>query len=255
MGAAEILEEIAGIDYAAAAEAARGFIAERVSEAGASGVILGLSGGVDSAVAAALAHGAPTGALAMIMPDSRVSPKKETERALALVDGLGMDYRLLDIAQISYEYSKVLEPDRLAAGNLRARIRAGILYYYASLRGMLVLGTGDRSELQIGYFAKHGDGAADMMPLAPFYKTQVRGLARHLGIPEETASAKSSPHLWEGHDAEDELGATYDQIDAVLRASETGAESGVPPEIEEAVLERRRGSAHKRAMPPALKWP
>lgn len=253
---AGILERIAGIDYGAASAAAEGFIAGSVEKAGASGAILGVSGGVDSAVAAALACRAlPGRVLAMIMPDSRVSPREETGRALALAGSLGVEHRLLDISQISYEYSKVLEPDRRAAGNLRARIRASILYYYASLRGMLVVGTGDRSEIQIGYFAKHGDGAADIMPLAPFYKTQVRGLARHLGLPGDIVAARSSPHLWEGHDAESEIGASYDQIDAVLHASETGAESGVDAGVEAAVLGMRRKSSHKRAMPPSLEWP
>lgn len=252
----QILAELDGIDYAEAAESARRFISGQVSEAGASGVVLGLSGGVDSAVAVSLAHGAlPGGVLAMIMPDSRISPREETDRAIGLVESLGVGYKLLDISQISYEYSKVLEPDRRATGNLRARIRAGILYYYASLRGMLVAGTGDRSELQIGYFAKHGDGAADIMPLAPFYKTQVRGLARHLGLPASVSEAKSSPHLWEGHDAEAEIGATYAQIDAVLHADRTGSESGAPPDVESAVLRMREKSSHKRRMPRAHEWP
>lgn len=252
----QVISELDSADYESAAGSARRFISGQVAAAGASGVVLGLSGGIDSAVAAALACQAlPGRVLAMIMPDSRVSPREETGRALDLAGSLGVSYKLLDIAQVWYEYSKVLEPDRRAAGNLRARIRAGILYYYASVRGMLVAGTGDRSEIEIGYFAKFGDGAADIMPLAPFYKTQVRGLARHLGLPEAVISAKSSPHLWEGHDAESEIGATYEQVDAVLHAAGSDAGSGVPPDVESAVLKMRRKSAHKRAMPAAHEWP
>lgn len=252
----QTLAELDSIDYAGAAESTRRFIAGQVSDCGMSGAVLGLSGGVDSAVAAALAAGAlPGKVLAMVMPDSRVSPREETDRALALVESLNLEYKLLDIAQVSYEYSKVLEPDTRAAGNLRARIRAGILYYYASLRGMLVVGTGDRSEIKIGYFAKFGDGAADITPLAPFYKRQVRGLARHLGLPAAVCGAKSSPHLWENHDAESEIGATYDQIDAVLYAEQSGSESGVPDDVTAAVLKMREKSAHKRRMPRAHEWP
>ena len=252
----QTLAELDNIDNAKAAESTRRFIASQVSDCGMSGVVFGLSGGVDSAVAAALAAGAlPGKVLAMVMPDSRISPREETDRALALVESLNLEYKLLDIAQVSYEYSKVLEPDTRAAGNLRARIRAGILYYYASLRGMLVVGTGDRSEIQIGYFAKFGDGAADIMPLAPFYKRQVRGLARHLGLPSKVCEAKSSPHLWENHDAESEIGATYDQIDAVLYAEQSGSESGVADDIKSAVLAMREKSTHKRRMPRAHEWP
>ena len=252
----QIISELDSADYASAAESARRFMSAKVASAGASGLVLGLSGGIDSAVTAALAHQAlPGRVLAMIMPDSRVSPREETGRALDLAGSLGIKYKLLDISQVWYEYSKVLEPDRTAAGNLRARIRAAILYYYASVRGMLVAGTGDRSEIEIGYFAKFGDGAADIMPLAPFYKTQVRGLARHLGLPDGVIEARSSPHLWEGHDAESEIGATYEQVDAVLHAACSGSESGVPPSVESAVLEMRRKSAHKRSMPAAHEWP
>jgi NAD+ synthase len=104
----------------------------------------------------------------------------------------------------------------MALGNLRARIRMNILYYYANLKNLMVLGSSDKSEFNIGYFTKFGDGAADLLPIVSLYKTQVRGIAKHLEIDEEIISKKSSPHLWPNHEAEHEIGAEYEEIDIIL---------------------------------------
>ena len=159
-------------------------IKEKVLETNTEGVVFGLSGGIDSAVIAYLCNNAiKDKTLAIIMPDSKVSPESETNDAIQIVDKLGIDYKLLDINLIHKEYSKVLEPNDRALGNLRARIRMNVLYYYGNSKNLLVLGSSDRSEFNIGYFTKFGDGAADVLPIASLYKTQIREMAAYLGLP------------------------------------------------------------------------
>ena len=109
-----------------------------------------------------------------------------------------------------------LEPNEKARGNLRARVRTNILYYYANLKNYLVLGSSDKSEYSIGYFTKHGDGASDITPIISLYKLQVREIAKYLKVPENVISKKSSPHLWKDHEAESELGISYEEIDSIL---------------------------------------
>jgi len=101
-------------------------------------------------------------------------------------------------------------------GNLRARIRANIIYYYANLKNLLVLGTSDKSEYSIGYFTKFGDGCADLLPISNLYKTQIREFAKILEIPDNIITKKSSPNLWKDHDAEEEIGISYEEIDSIL---------------------------------------
>ncbi len=251
----EILDRITGIDYARVSKTIEGFIRAQVGQARKDGVVLGLSGGVDSAVTAVLAVRCfPKNSLAMILPDSEVSPREETEGAIRLADSLDLDYKLLDINPAVGKLVSMLEPDQRSTGNLRARIRAGILYYYANLRGYLVLGSGDKSELLIGYFTKYGDGASDAMPIASLYKTQVRRLAQHLGIPQEIVTKRSSPNLWPGHDAEAEIGLTYEEVDSILHcqvdmglsAEETGRETGIAMEKIKRVCRMNQSSRHKR---------
>jgi NAD+ synthase len=90
------------------------------------------------------------------------------------------------------------------------------LYYYANSKNYLVLGSSDKSENMIGYFTKHGDGASDITPIISLYKLQVREIAKYLGVPINVISKKSSPHLWKDHEAENELGVSYEEIDSIL---------------------------------------
>ena len=153
------------------------------------------------------------------MPDSKISPEDETNDALKIVDSLNLNYKLIDINQIHKEYYKVLEPEDRALGNLRARIRKNILYYYANSKNLSVLGSSDKSEYLIGYFTKFGDGAADVLPIASLYKTQIRELARTLDVPDNIIVKKSSPNLWPNHTAESEIGVSYEEIDTILHLS------------------------------------
>ena len=153
----EILKEVIGQDYAKIRQDIETFLKNAVSHNKADGVIFGLSGGIDSATVAYLsAKIFGKKALALVMPDSTISPSSETGDALKVVGELGLDYKLIDIAVFHKIYSNHLEPDERALGNLRARIRANIIYYYANLKNFLVLGTSDKSEYSIGYFTKFG---------------------------------------------------------------------------------------------------
>ena len=255
-----ILDEITKKDYGSIQEKIESFLVQEISQRESSGVIFGLSGGIDSAVIAVLcASSLKEKTLALIMPDSKVTPKKDTEDALKLVDKLGIEYKLIDINAVHKEYSKYIEPNPLALGNLRARIRANILYYYANAKNYLVLGSGDKSEFLIGYFTKYGDGAADLMPIVSLYKTQIKEFAKFLGVPSSIISKKSSPSLWEGHLAESELGSSYEEIDAVLHCTvdnnlslqDTASFTGIEPSIVEKIHKLYKKNEHKRITPKA----
>ena len=213
----DILNEIKNLNYAELSKSIQTGIIQKCNNYNKDGVIFGLSGGIDSGVIAYLcAKSMKEKTLALIMPDSKISPKEETEDAIKIVDTLGINYKLIDINSIHREYYNVLEPNDLALGNLRARIRKNLLYYYANSKNLLVLGSSDKSEFNIGYFTKFGDGAADLLPIVSLYKTQIRQIAKELGLPNNIITKKSSPNLWPNHVAESEIGATYDEIDCIL---------------------------------------
>ena len=251
----EILNEIKNQDYNKISKRIQNSIKEKISQIGSNGIIFGLSGGVDSAVLAYLcAVVIKEKTTAVIMPDSKVSPETETNDALNIVDGLKLNYKLIDINQIHNEYYKILEPEDRALGNLRARIRKNILYYYANSKNLTVLGSSDRSEYLIGYFTKFGDGASDVLPIASLYKTQIRELAKFLGISDQIISKKSSPHLWLNHDAESEIGTWYENIDVILYCmmdkkltrDEISEQTKIKPEAIEKIYQLYKKSEHKR---------
>jgi len=212
-----VLNEILNQNYQEIKEQIEKFLIDEVSQRGAKGVIFGSSGGIDSAVIASLCGEVlREKTLTLIMPDSNVTPQEDTDDGIKLAKIFGFEYKVIDINSICDEFSKKLEPNNFALGNLKARIRANILYYYASVKKYLVLGTSDKSEFLIGYFTKYGDGAADLEPIISLYKTQLREFAKILKIPQNIILKKSSPQLWANHTAEGELGLTYEEIDAIL---------------------------------------
>jgi NAD+ synthase len=194
------------------------FIRNEVRDRKSSRVIIGISGGIDSAVTAALAVRAigHERVFGLILPDSSVTPKIDIRHAIDLAKWLGIDYKSIELKQVKKQLLRNLPKDKLAGGNLLVRLRMIILYYYAAIMNGLVLGTGDKSEIALGYFTKYGDGAADLFPIADVYKTQVRSLARYLSIPSDIINKKSSARLWKGHTAEGELGLSYDEVDLIL---------------------------------------
>jgi NAD+ synthase len=241
------------------------FISDYVSKSSAKGGVIGLSGGLDSAVALKLAVNAlgPKRVLGLVMP-SDVTPDQDTRDAIEQAKSLGARYLIIDINPLLQKYAEILPwSDKKANGNLMARIRMNILYHHAGLNGYLVLGTSDKSELCLGYFTKFGDGAADLLPIAGLYKTEVRALAKHLGIPEAIADKKSSPRLWADHDAEKELGMDYETIDPILRLlvdkrmmkkkpKAVAKMLGIPEEKVCRVKEMMDRSEHKRRMPASI---
>jgi NAD+ synthase len=198
------------------------FFVNEINLRRATGVVIGISGGIDSSVVAALAVKAltPASVLGLILPEEGVTPKEDTDDALDLANKLTMSYRLIEIGQKKLEIMKNLPSDYLAQGNLSARIRMCILYFFASYMRMLVAGTTDKSELKLGYYTKYGDSAADILPIADLYKTQVREMASYLAIPDRIIKKDSRPGLWNRHTAEGEIGLSFIVVDSILRELE-----------------------------------
>jgi len=222
------------------------WIRARVAEAGRVAAVVGLSGGIDSAVVAALAKRAlGDEAYGVIMPCD--SDPADADDARLLAEAIGLTYRTVDLgpALAVLRDQLALPPTvpRLAVANLKPRLRMITLYAEAAVRNALVLGTGNRSELEIGYFTKYGDGGVDLLPIGGFLKREVRALARDLGVPQRIIDRQPSAGLWEGQTDESEMGMTYQELDTYL---DTGAGS---PVIAGLVETMRAASGHKRALP------
>lgn len=204
-------------------EAIRLFILSKVKDAKVNGVVIGLSGGIDSSVVAALsvkALGASkvTG-LYLFERDAKSSEDYQDAKLLAKQLKIkAFDFSITPIINsFNKEISRALKPlSRITLANLKARSRMILLYAFANERNLLVAGTGDRSEELLGYFTKYGDGAADILPIAHMYKTEVRALASYLRIPIRIITKPSSPNLWKGQLAREELPADYDVLDPLL---------------------------------------
>ena len=253
----DIINKIIYQDYASITDRIEKFIENELEKNQAKGIILGLSGGIDSAVLAYICkRKLKEKTLALIMPDTAITPNIETEDAMRMIGLTGIEHKLIDIKPIVNEYSMYLEPNEKAKGNLRARVRTNILYYYANIKNYLVLGSSDKSEYLIGYFTKFGDGASDLTPISSLYKLQVREIAKHLKIPENIISKKSSPHLWKDHEAEEELGIQYEEIDSILYClfekklsiEETIEITKIEKETVEKIYELNINSEHKRLL-------
>jgi len=137
------------------------------------------------------------------------------------------------------------ETEKLAQANLKPRLRMLTLYYLANRLGYLVVGSGNRSELEVGYFTKYGDGGVDILPLGNLLKSEVWELARYLGIPEEIISKPPSAGLWPGQTDEGELGISYEELDRYLMSGEASAE------VKQRIEALSRSSSHKRCPPPS----
>ena len=175
------------------------FIQSKVSEAKTDGIVVGLSGGIDSTLIAYLACEAvgKENVFGIIMP-STTTPTEDKIHGISIAQGLGIDYKEIAIDSILNEFLFMtqLEEDNLAIGNLKARIRMSIIYFYANQKKYLVSGTGNKSEILIGYFTKHGDGACDIEPIGDLYKTDVFKLSRYMGVPEDIIEKPPRAGLW-----------------------------------------------------------
>jgi NAD+ synthase len=179
------------------------------------------------------------------------SGPRDAEDAALAARAWGMQPELYDLSAIHDAYRQLLPPGSdLANANLKPRLRMITLYHRANTLGRLVVGTGNKSELLVGYYTKFGDGGVDLLPIAGLYKHQVRELARELGVPDELIQKPPSAGLWEGQTDEAEMGMSYAQLDAALDAIERGATDGIAPNVLERVQAMMRGSEHKRRLAP-----
>ena len=227
------------------------WIREKTLAAGCKGVVVGMSGGLDSSVVAVLCHRAfPKNVLGVVMP-CYSSPEDE-EHALAVASKSSITTRVVVLDPVFDTLLRTLAGDkvepgvsRIAEANLKARLRMLTLYYFANQLKYIVAGAGNRSELSVGYFTKHGDGGVDILPLGNLVKSQVRELAGFLAIPQPIIDKPPSAGLWQGQTDEGELGISYDELDRYLVTGE--ASIGLRQKIESMIA----ASAHKRLPPPA----
>lgn len=225
---------------------------DRLRDAGARGFVLGLSGGIDSAVAAALARMAcGDNVLAMIMPCH--SDPRSAEDAHVVARRLGVKVHVADLtAAHDALIPRIPNSGGIELTNIRPRLRMTALYCAAQTLDYLVLGTSNKSEYMIGYFTKWGDAAADIRPLGGLYKHEVVDLARELDIPEEIIAKPPTADLWDGQTDENEIGMTYAELDGILEGLETGELAGFDPERVEHVRRMIVESEHKRAPVPVF---
>jgi NAD+ synthase len=246
-----------------AVETIHQFLRSHALGAGSDGVVVGLSGGIDSALVARLARDA-LGAehvLGILLPDASFSePLLRETRAYA--ESLGIEHRTVPIEPVESAYRTLLPEldDRVSLGNVKARIRMTIEYAIARERHRLVAGTGNKSELLLGYFTKYGDGGVDLLPIGDLYKTDVRTIAEELALPAEVRERPPTAGLWEGQTDEAELGISYEELDQILYGleqlrtpEEIASLTGFSVERVRAIDERILAFRHKRRMPPIPK--
>jgi NAD+ synthase len=226
------------------------WIVETVLQSGGKGVVLGMSGGVDSSVGAVLCKRAfPEATLGVIMPCH--SSKIDREHAELVAAKFHITVKVVVLDGVFDSLTEALPGDgydkmtrRLAENNIKPRLRMVTLYYFANRLNYLVVGSSNRSELSVGYFTKHGDGGSDLMPLGNLVKGQVRDLARYLDIPREIIDKPPSAGLWEGQTDEAEMGLSYSELDRYLITGE------VDKEIKERIDFMMSESGHKCWPPP-----
>lgn len=242
------------------------WLKDRVAAAGARGIVVGLSGGIDSAVVIGLAARAVPGQVVGVLMPCHSDPRDEADGRLA-ADAFGVTAIRVDLgsaydtllgtlenamvdlpaAQGSAPFAPDVDPKAaLPLANVKPRLRMASLYFVANSLNYLVAGTGNRSELTIGYFTKYGDGGVDILPIARLLKSEVRTLARELGVPQPIIDKAPSAGLWLGQTDEAEMGFSYAELETYL----TRGPAAVPPAIADRIDRLARASDHKRAMPP-----
>ncbi len=230
------------------------WIREKVLAAGCSGVVVGMSGGLDSSVLAVLCHRAfPQTMLGVLMPCHSIH--EDIEHAQLVSSKFSIPTKTVVLDTIFDALLKVLPGDsvdptasRTAQANLKSRLRMLTLYYLANSLNYLVVGSSNKSELYIGYFTKHGDSGVDILPLGNLVKGQVKELAGLLGIPQQIIDKPPSAGLWPGQTDEDELGLSYEELDRYLTSGVVS--SAVRQKIETMIAT----SSHKRQPPPVASF-
>lgn len=225
------------------------WLREQIKTCGARGFVVGLSGGIDSAVTATLCQNAcPENTLGVIMPC--YSDPKDAEHAELLAQKIGIEYKTVKLNKPFAEMVSLLTGEEydhnkkdLAIANIKPRLRMTTLYYHAARRQSLVVGTGNRSEITVGYFTKYGDGGVDLLPIAGLVKEQVVELAKYLGVPAPIIEKPPSAGLWAGQNDEREMGITYEELDRYILTGQ--AEDRVRNIVDELALK----SLHKKQIP------
>ncbi|WP_238442434.1 NAD(+) synthase [Desulfofalx alkaliphila] len=221
-----------------------------LEESGAKSFIVGLSGGIDSAVVAALCKRVrPNDTYGIIMPC--YSNPQDAKDAQLLEDALGINVKTVVLDEVfDVLLSKITDEcyedniTNLTFANIKPRLRMTTLYFYAAKYHGLVVGTSNKTELTVGYFTKYGDGGCDLLPLANLVKEDVFELAKILGVPEPIINKPPSAGLWSGQDDEKEMGITYRELDDYLKTGQA------EPRVKKIVDELNRKSEHKRRLPP-----
>ncbi len=226
------------------------WLRDRVTEAGCKGVVVGMSGGLDSSVLAVLCQRAlPQNTLGVIMPCQSQPEDKAHAQAAARKFSIPtkevvLDDVFTDLLRALPDYQAEAAANHLAKANLKVRSRMVTLYYIANQLKYMVAGASNRSELAVGYFSKYGDGGVDIMPLGNLVKGEVKELASFLGIPQPIIDKPPSAGLWAGQTDEDELGFSYEELDSYLLTGEAS------DTIREKIEHRIATSKHKRSLPP-----
>lgn len=234
----------------ALAEKLTSWIRDEITARGSLGAVLGMSGGVDSSVVAVLCKRAfPENTMGVMMPCHSNPDDKAHAQAVADKFDIPTVEVVLDSIYEAFlkklpEFKDNPELKHLARANLKPRLRMVALYYITNQLRYMVVGSSNRSEVAIGYFTKYGDGGVDIMPLGNLVKSQVKELARFLGIPQPIIDKPPSAGLWDGQTDESEMGISYEALDSFILTGE--ASGGVRKKIEKMMA----GSAHKRSLPP-----
>jgi NAD+ synthase len=226
------------------------WIREMVQDGGCRGVVLGMSGGLDSSVLAVLCQQAfPENTQGLIMPchsidEDRLHAETHARKFSIPTKTVSLDSIYDSLLQALPDFQTDTTSCRLARANLKARLRMVTLYYTANQLKYMVAGSSNRSEITAGYFTKYGDSGVDIMPLGNLVKTEVRELARHLEIPGEIIDKPPSAGLWKGQTDEEEMGFSYDTLDNYILTGDA------PVKIKQRIESMKTGSAHKCATPP-----
>lgn len=257
----KLTPEVLHLDYGEIAGRIERFIGDYVEKTKANGIVLGLSGGIDSSVVAALSALAIGGGnvLGLLLPEKETYSVVDIHHARLVARKFEIKTQLCEITstlEALYKSIPIFDPsERICKGNMKARTRMTYWYYYANKLNKIVCGSSDKSETMMGYFTKWGDVAADIHPIMDLYKTQVRKLASHIGVPKLIITKPSSPALWPGQTAETELGIEYEQLDLVLfglehfmKPKRIAEELGMRASVVEGIYHRWLSMEHKRRM-------
>jgi NAD+ synthase len=242
------------LDYQKLSLDIEAWIVDYVNSAGAEKIVMGLSGGIDSAVTAALCVNAlgKNNVITFALPCDSVP--QDLKDAKLIASNLGIKLEVIELTAVYDQFLKSIKntSNKIAKANLKPRLRMMTLYYLAqSMKNCLIAGTGNRAELQIGFFTKYGDGGVDFEPLGMLYKNEVKKIARILSIPESIIKKTPSPGLWKGQTDEGEIGISYDMIDEILYRIDYDLEfDGLERSVINKVKKMMKAAEHKLKMPP-----